>query len=878
MQEHDILLCMVPLKLSIKNFLSYGQTTQHISFEPYNLICLSGKNGHGKSALLDALTWALWGQARKTHTGARLDENLVRLGHTQMMVCLEFVCNKTIYRVRRELNIGNTKTQTSLDFGIVDPETGHVRGLTDKTIRATQEKIITTLGLDYESFINSVFLRQGASNEFSKKSPKERKDILSAILGITQFELIKKKAVEKSRALALQKDTLMPIQQRLRHEVAQKNDIQTSLFARQEEELECRHKIDQLQKELALLEEKLHQYKRDTLTLQQYHDNCQKLAQRIEAGKQEIISTRQEFKKILRKKIKPPTDEAIEQEALAKKIATLQKNELLHLQLQQEILKLTQEKQSIFQAHEQVHTKKIHACDIQIEKAQANNSIIEKRIAELNQKKIVLCQTIEKKYGNYQTEKIIRQYEKYRDRYHHFVTKKNNYTSRLHDTQDRLKKLYTPDFASCPTCKQNLDAQQKYNLCTDLKNDVSLITHQLRRLHKLLPPLKGTILTLHDLVESFKDAAHMHKQALEMADELDMLTKEYRSQKDFLENIRLTKKNLLEEAQRLTDDDIRYQKIKAHLYELNDQLIQIPVATQAEKTFLAESLKKIRLNLPPQEGFDPLLQQIKKFIKVTVSHLKSLKHEYVDFSNKASLITQSLSSFESTQERVKKISAELLNFNQKIHTLIGQIASYKEQLARLEVQEIEHARLEKTVQECTYGQELYQTIAQAVGKDGIPALLIEQALPEIEHEANNLLEKLTDNQAHLFIESLRDLKSGKTKETLDIHISDATGVRPYELFSGGEAFRIDFALRIALSKLLARRAGTSLQTLIIDEGFGSQDEEGLAHIMEALYKIQDDFAKIIIVSHLPYMKDQFPVHFVINKTAQGSVVKVIEQG
>jgi exonuclease SbcC len=98
------------------------------------------------------------------------------------------------------------------------------------------------------------------------------------------------------------------------------------------------------------------------------------------------------------------------------------------------------------------------------------------------------------------------------------------------------------------------------------------------------------------------------------------------------------------------------------------------------------------------------------------------------------------------------------------------------------------------------------------------------------------------------------------------------------MFSGGEAFRIDFALRIAISKLLARRAGTSLQTLIIDEGFGSQDEEGLGNIMDALYKIQDDFAKIIIVSHLPAMKDQFPVHFVIDKGPQGSRVTVIEQG
>ena len=149
-------------------------------------------------------------------------------------------------------------------------------------------------------------------------------------------------------------------------------------------------------------------------------------------------------------------------------------------------------------------------------------------------------------------------------------------------------------------------------------------------------------------------------------------------------------------------------------------------------------------------------------------------------------------------------------------------------------------------------------------------------MPEIEQEANDLLSKLTDNQTHIFIESLRDLKKGGTKETLDINISDSNGIRPYEMFSGGEAFRIDFALRIAISKLLARRAGTSLQTLIIDEGFGSQDEEGLSRIMDVIYKIQDDFEKVIIVSHLTTMKDQFPVHFIIEKEHQGSVITIRE--
>ncbi len=78
-------------------------------------------------------------------------------------------------------------------------------------------------------------------------------------------------------------------------------------------------------------------------------------------------------------------------------------------------------------------------------------------------------------------------------------------------------------------------------------------------------------------------------------------------------------------------------------------------------------------------------------------------------------------------------------------------------------------------------------------------------------------------------------------------------------------FELTLHSGIAISKLLARRAGTALQTLIIDESFDSQDEDGLARIMDAIYKIQDDFCKIIIVSHLTAMKDQFPVHFVVQK-------------
>jgi len=231
--------------------------------------------------------------------------------------------------------------------------------------------------------------------------------------------------------------------------------------------------------------------------------------------------------------------------------------------------------------------------------------------------------------------------------------------------------------------------------------------------------------------------------------------------------------------------------------------------------------------------------------------------------------------FPSDEKKEKDIEQNYIQLKQTKEELLHKKGSVENQQKYLAKIKNEFEQEQGTIAQLHEIIEDYQTIAHATGKDGIQALLIEEAIPEIEQEANYLLSRLTNNQAQIFIESLRDLKKGGTKETLDIKISDQAGIRSYELFSGGEAFRIDFALRIAISKLLARRAGTALQILIIDEGFGSQDEEGLGYIMDALYKIQDDFSKIIIVSHLPSMKDQFPVQFFIEKKKRHKVIKLI---
>jgi exonuclease SbcC len=234
----------------------------------------------------------------------------------------------------------------------------------------------------------------------------------------------------------------------------------------------------------------------------------------------------------------------------------------------------------------------------------------------------------------------------------------------------------------------------------------------------------------------------------------------------------------------------------------------------------------------------------------------------------------------SLQSEVAQLPALMLESETAQRTLNenrGRLAVAQKDLgaAQQNLHHVEEVALQLEAKEAEYTKlvserEIYAELVKAFGKKGIQAMLIETAIPELEREANELLGRMTDNQMHMRFETQRETKKGDTSETLEIHIADEQGTRRYDLYSGGEAFRINFAIRIALSKMLARRAGANLQTLIIDEGFGSQDGRGRERLVEAINHIQSDFNRILVITHLQELKDQFPVQIEITKTELGS--------
>ena len=87
---------MIPIKLKLKNFLCYGENVPTLDFQGMHLACLCGRNGHGKTAILEAITWSLWGKGR-----GQTQQEFVHIGQKSMSVELEFQCRDEAYRVSR---------------------------------------------------------------------------------------------------------------------------------------------------------------------------------------------------------------------------------------------------------------------------------------------------------------------------------------------------------------------------------------------------------------------------------------------------------------------------------------------------------------------------------------------------------------------------------------------------------------------------------------------------------------------------------------------------------------------------------------------------------------------------------------------------------
>lgn len=344
------------------------------------------------------------------------------------------------------------------------------------------------------------------------------------------------------------------------------------------------------------------------------------------------------------------------------------------------------------------------------------------------------------------------------------------------------------------------------------------------------------------LKRDFSELEKLQQDMPEMDERITDVTRRLDTN-DFGGEQRTELQELSEKLGQLDYDRVEHQSLRqelARLLPLVDRFKELDRA-QDELPHVAEELNDIEESIAAKNDLHRSLQRSVADWAERLSRLPGLATE-------KAILEDSMNS----SEREK-------------HDLGRQVAVLESNLERLKLEHTSISAKRAQIDELLTAMNDYEYLAETFGKKGIQAIIIENAVPEIETEANNILSRLSDNQMHVALVTQHRTKQGSIQETLDIVIADDVGTRNYELYSGGEAFKINFAIRVALSRLLARRAGAKLQSLIVDEGFGSQDEISRTRLMEAIHAIKPDFAKILIVTHIAEIKELFPVQIHVQK-------------
>ncbi len=250
---------MIPIKLRLSNFMCYRGNVPPLYFNGIHTACICGDNGNGKSALIDAVTWALWGKSR-----ARSDDDLIHSSQSEMEVEFDFAVEQQTYRIIRKHSRpkGRKRSgQSILEFQISAPD--GFKPIDGNTQNQTQQKIMDVLHMDYDTFINSAFLRQGHADEFTRQAPARRKEVLGNILGLSIYDELEEQAKEKAKKQETEKELLERGVSEIVAELSQKPSCEVEMGLAQTELAETdkvlkeqEAKLKQLRQEKQALENK----------------------------------------------------------------------------------------------------------------------------------------------------------------------------------------------------------------------------------------------------------------------------------------------------------------------------------------------------------------------------------------------------------------------------------------------------------------------------------------------------------------------------------------------------------------------------------------------------------------------------------------------
>ncbi|NLF50004.1 MAG: SMC family ATPase [Leptolinea sp.] len=850
---------MIPVKLQIHGFLSY-QDPVEIDFSGFDLACISGANGAGKSSLLDAITWVLFGSARRN------DDSIINTRSDTARVVLVFQYEEETYRVERQKSKNKTG---SLEF-TVQTKSGGWNILTSESIRATEARICQTLRMDYETFINASFFLQGKADQFAQQRPADRKRILGSILGLERWAAYQEEAGRRKKQVQAEIDMLDGRLGEISAELGEEE-------RRKQELLQAETEKEALSRQRSAQEKTLQGYEKLEVALKAQRDAVNRMELDLLAiqSRKEKLSTHlhgrsvdiQTAEELLR------DEEQIEKDFSAWEAARKEKEDLEKLATRYRHLETQQQEPLRMMAAAKARLEQeLASLETEFKKAPAIRQELETLGKTIPELKVTLDNASAIMESRPLLDAELRNVNEEKAR---LEAENKSLKGEMDELRERIKTLQAAAGADCPLCGQELSSDHRVELTNSLEREGIALKETYLANNRLIAVKTEEKASLENRLKECDQAARAHQQGLgayNQATARQVMLEQQRQELDVAQKRMDEIQPLLASGKYAQDVDTLVKKLAGEMIALGfdpDRLETVSLLENRlrpvieKRNQIGEAKARLEPMLREKISLENQVQEIESEAALRESEFEKARHELEEQS--AGL------------PDLNSLRAELDDLKAREVKLIGDYGKARQNVLVLDKLRERQTELNTRRVELTTRVARYKILERAFGKDGVQALLIEEALPEIETHANEILDRLSGGNMSVQFATQKEYKDKNRddkRETLDILISDGAGSRVYELFSGGEAFRVNFAIRLALSRVLAHRAGARLQTLVIDEGFGSQDVDGRQRLIETINMVQPDFKKILVITHLEELKEAFPARIEVEKNFQSSRVTV----
>ena len=812
------------INLFIKNINSFkGEFNIDFTKFENELFLISGDTGAGKTTIIDAITTALFDKTpRLNNTKYLLNEdcNLAE-------IILEFELKdhyKITWKAKRNKNINITRKLFKNGIEIADKKT------------QIKQEILNILKIDYEEFTKSIVLAQGEFDAFLSADSNQKAQVLEKLLNVKEYEIISKNIYEKTKQLKLEiqylKDKLL--------------DVDFGLIDKKKEELEnLIDNLNKLNKEKQLLQKNisLQQQKQllktDIKEIQTKIDKYNQILKNLEDVEFE------KFKKEYDKKIEFLDNKIL----LNERIINIQKN------IDEINKNIAFSKQKLLS-----QTKELEKINKELQNIQIYEDPLLEKYDEIAKIYFEFVNLKKEYYNQYELKQnLLKQIDDFKEKLSHL---KNKETILLEDLEyfksqifilkyEEDRKLLKPN-QPCPLCgcTNHVYTQTPPIIKKDIKTKYDEISKNLETIQSQIEKLNQEILKNSTIAQNL-NLEKIQNKLNELENKLPIKEEEF---------------SILESKKQHND------KVIPQKNQLNIKLVSIQTNISNLNTTIIQDSKKL----------DQLYQELDQLKKDeypnAINEKKDLQNEYnklLQIHNKkinAQTMLESLNNeLLQKQKKLEDIQIDDMDYKDKLAKNNKQTESISKQIGILQtqIQELINKQKEQEtiisqIKEKNNDLRIYEKIDKVIGSatgDKFKKIAINYMIDSLLNVCNYHLDTLSNNRYVL----VRNEDINK----LDLCVIDrfyANKSRDVKTLSGGEKFLVSLALSFGLSDLV--RNQVHIQTMFLDEGFGSLDKDSLYLALNTLKQISNK--TIGIISHVEVLKEEISKQIKVIKQPNGT--------